>query len=175
MEDGRLTLPVKIIIDDIPKSATVRKMKSKFAAKVILSIYLTLNFVPAFAIEETVSKTTTSVPAETSGQLPKPQLPLNPESTSWGRDKNGHPYLEEAKASSSGSTELIMNLVESGEVDQVLIDDKIKLMLFTTYGGVYVQMLYDSTDVDFTQFLLDKKIGLLFHSFVEAPKEANLR
>jgi cell division protease FtsH len=162
----------KIISDDFLKTATVRKMKSKFAAKVLLSLYLTLNFVPALAAEDTVTKSTTTSTKETSGKLPKPQQTPTPEPTSWGRDKNGLPYLEEAKASSNGSEELIRNLVESGEVDQVLIDDKMKLMLFTTYGGVYVQMLYDSSDVAFTQFLLDKKVTLLFHTFVQAPNAA---
>ena len=142
-------------------------MKFKYTSKVLLSLFLTFIAFPAFAADET-TPITTSIPATqaTSGNS------TDELSTKWGRDAEGLPYLEEASASSQASEELIRDLIDSKEVESVLIDDSKKMMLFTTLGGVFVKMTYNSADVEFTQLLVDQGIKLRFFTFVEAPVTA---
>jgi cell division protease FtsH len=94
------------------------------------------------------------------------------DATKWGRDKDGRPYIEEVRESSYGSEDLVRELIQAGEIESVLIDDTARIMLFSTFGGVYLQTPYASSDTDFTQFLIDQGVTINFHSFVEAPKEA---
>lgn len=94
------------------------------------------------------------------------------DATKWGRDKDGRPYIEEVRESSYGSEDLVRELIQAGEIESVLIDDTARIMLFSTFGGVYLQTPYASSDTDFTQFLIDQGVAINFHSFVEAPKEA---
>jgi len=143
-------------------------MKFKYTSQILLSLYLTFSFVPAYAAGET-APTTPVTTLETTESTKDVDAEA---ATKWGRDKEGLPYLEEAMASSQASEELVRDLIDSKEVASVLIDDSKKMMLFTTFGGVFVKTSYDSTDVNFTQFILDQGVKLRFHTFVEAPVAA---
>jgi len=157
-----------LISDDFKILLTIRKMKFKYTARVLLSLYLTLSFAPAFAAGED-STQTTPITQLSSDSLSNPS---KTDPTSWGRDKEGIPYLEEVKASSTASEELIRDLIKSQEIKSVYIDDIKKIALFSTTGDVFVQMLYSSSDVEFTQYLIDQGIKINFHTFESAPAVA---
>ena len=145
-------------------------MNFKYISRILFLLFLSLNIIPAQAAQNNVGK------SEVISSSPVRDSYLSPGSvkspTSWGRDKEGLPYLEEVTASSQGNKELIKSLIDSKEIVGVLVDDTRKIMLFSTKGGVYIQMFYDSSDVTFTQYILDNAIPLKFHTFENAPEVA---
>ena len=145
-------------------------MNFKYISRILLALYFSINFIPANAAENSVknAQIIATSPLKDSTQ----DSSSVKSSTSWGRDKEGLPYLEEVSASSQGNKELIKSLIDSKEIVGVLVDDTRKIMLFSTKGGVYIQMFYDSSDVTFTQYILDNAIPLKFHTFENAPEVA---
>ena len=140
-------------------------MKYKSTALGLLFFILTFSFAPAYGATQT-TKGNTSSNALTTTTTSSKGTPLS------SKDKNGLPYLEEVRASSSSTQELIKNLILSKEIKSALLDDSHDLALFTTKGGTLIQTPFTSSDVNFTQFLLDHGISLRFTTFTPAPASA---
>ena len=147
-------------------------MSIKNIGRSILLLLILASFTPANANTSSNAGNEVVIEAPLGGVVLSGEAKSDGLDSKWGRDKEGFPYYEEVGVSSYASEELMRSLIDSKEINSVLIDDSRNIMLFSTTAGVFVKMVYHSSDVEFMQFLLDKGISIRYHTFLDAPEEA---
>ena len=147
-------------------------MSIKNIGRSTLLLLILASFTPANANTSSNAGNEVVVEAPVGGVVLSGEAKSDGLDSKWGRDKEGFPYYEEVGVSSYASEELMRSLIDSKEINSVLIDDSRNIMLFSTNAGVFVKTVYDSSDVEFMQFLLDKGISIRYHTFLDAPEEA---
>lgn len=84
-------------------------------------------------------------------------------------DKNGIPYIDTYYNTESISQELVVELINSGNVENIYIDEERKYGIISTIGGTLISFSYFA-DKKILNTLFENNLAPIFKSFPELPK-----
>jgi cell division protease FtsH len=95
--------------------------------------------------------------------------PASNDKVSMKMDKSGIPYIDTYYNTESISQELVVELINSGNVEKVYIDEERKYGIISTIGGTLISFNY-SADKKILNTLFENNLAPIFKSFPELPE-----